>query len=473
MIKLKEKINSFLHSNYLFVVAAVFVFAGWFFKILELSYIPIILLGCLTFLCCTDVKPFAFLVAIAGCCYYRGLFDKFRVDLPYFTIFFLIIGPFCLLLIGCYIYYLVKNFIKPKKKLKAGSLAVAMLLGGIACLFGGLFTEEYTFIHVLAAVAIIFVCYLIYFILINGTGDDLKNYLYKILVTICILAMVETVIFYLPIDVEFMARIFNKSMNIGWAMTNSIATIYSITLPIILYHSLKAKNPWPDFVLFFFICLFLAFTLSRTSLLFAGILMPIVLVYAFIKTQNKKKTLIALGVSLCVIILLCIFFGGQFWQVIEVLSNRGSNLSGRAEIWEYCIKEFKKMPAFGLSFFGEDMSGFWYPNRVIHNTFLQILCCTGVVGFILFIPYFYKRYVLLIKNFSLFKVFALFSVFLWELGGIFDLNFIRVFQLIIIFIIMAACENETQGENYKINFPKRTKDEDVTLLDKLNNKQEQ
>ena len=139
-------------------------------------------------------------------------------------------------------------------------------------------------------------------------------------------------------------------------------------------------------------------------------------------------------------------------QILGVMFERGTDLRGRAEIWEYCIEEFKKMPAFGLSFFGEDMSGFWYPTRVIHNTLLQILCCTGVVGFVLFVPYFIKRYELLLKNFSLFKVFALYSVLLWELGGLFDLNFIRVFQLIIIFIIMAACENETKPEDFRLTF---------------------
>lgn len=468
MIKLKEKINCFLNSWYLFPFTLIFVFCGWQFKILELCYIPIIILGCLTFLCCTDIKPFAFLVAISGCCYYDGLFEKFRPGMPYFKTFFLTIAPFCILLIACYIYYLVKNFFIPKKKLKKGSLFLAMMLGIIACVLGGIFTEEYTFIHVLAAAAIVGVCYLIYFILINGTGDDLKNYLYKILVSICILAMLETVIYYLPFDNTFVERVFNKAMRLGWAMTNSIATIYSIALPVILYHSIKAKNPYPDFALFFFVCLFLGFTLSRTALLFAAIIIPIILVYTFIKTPHKKQSLIAGGVGISVLAILFIIFFAQFKQIIEVVFSRGSSLNGRTEIWEYCINEFKKMPAFGISFFGEDMSGFWYPNRAVHNTILQILCCTGVVGFLLFIPYFVKRYELLIKNFSLFKVYALSSVLLWELGGLFDLNFIRVFQLILIFIIMAACENETQKESFKINFSKRTKEKDSVLLDTLN-----
>ena len=372
--------------------------------------------------------------------------------LPYFKSFFLIIIPFLVLLVASFIYYLVKNFFNPKKKLKTGSLFIAMVLGMIACALGGLFSEDYTFVHALCAFAVVFVCYLIYFILINGCLDDLKDYIYKIIVTICILAMVETVVYYLPINSDFVARIFDKHMNIGWAMTNSIATIYSIAIPIILYHSIKAKNPAFDYVLIFFICVFLLFTLSRTALLFAGILLPLAFVYTFIKTPHKKASIIAICVSAAALLVLYLIFREDLNKILGVMFERGTDLRGRAEIWEYCINEFKKMPAFGLSFFGEDMSGFWYPTRVIHNTLLQILCCTGVVGFVLFVPYFVKRYELLIRKFSLFKVFALFAVLLWELGGLFDLNFIRIFQLIIIFIIMAACENETTPEDFRLTF---------------------
>ena len=137
------------------------------------------------------------------------------------------------------------------------------------------------------------------------------------------------------------------------------------------------------------------------------------------------------------------------------MSNRyGTNLNGREELWNYCIAEFKKYPAFGIGFFGEDMSGLNYPARLLHNTPLQIICCTGIIGTVLFIPFFYQRYKLLIKNISLFKVFALFFVLMWEVGGLLDVNFVKVNQLVIIYTLLASCENEEQKQPAWLTFNK-------------------
>jgi O-antigen ligase len=59
--------------------------------------------------------------------------------------------------------------------------------------------------------------------------------------------------------------------------------------------------------------------------------------------------------------------------------------SGRIIIWKYAIKIFKQNPVFGIGWenFSAKIPEYNIDTVKVHNNFIQLLCETGVIGFVL------------------------------------------------------------------------------------------
>jgi hypothetical protein len=71
-----------------------------------------------------------------------------------------------------------------------------------------------------------------------------------------------------------------------------------------------------------------------------------------------------------------------------------------------------------------------------------ILTCFGIVGVIGFIPLYFQRYRLLLKNKSIFKLAVLFAVLSFEIYGLIDVMFTLLYLNLFVFLFLALSENE-------------------------------
>lgn len=442
---LKTKIQKIFDSNYFLLALTLVSFISWGIKIPEIAYAFFCVMMAVIFIFCEDLTPLTGPLLLCTCMRHETWLFKMS--------FLYILAPFAILMIASGIYRLIKD-LKKGKKFKKGKLFLGIMLALVACLVGGAFSPHYKIFSIFVGIFLVALCYYFYFLFINTTNNKFKEYLYKVLLMVCGLALLESIVFY-GNSSDILLAIKYKFLNVGWVITNSAATLYSMTAPLCLYFSLKSKRPWVHYVFFFILAVLTGLTLSRTAILVALIIFPIALIYTYLKTNDRKQFLITFLSLLGLTVIISLLLHKEIIVITKALIERGTNDSGRLDVWEFCLNRFKKYPIFGLTFIGEDGSGLNRAAMLLHNTPLQILCSTGIFGFILFIPYFYQRYKLLLTERTVYKTFALLSVLVWGLGGLFDVNFVRVFQLAIIFLIMAASERETAPEIYTLTNNKK------------------
>lgn len=142
------------------------------------------------------------------------------------------------------------------------------------------------------------------------------------------------------------------------------------------------------------------------SLLCAGMRMPVIAVFLailfllFMQTPREKRKKICVGIFVCGVLVLCVtvvFIDqlraipliGRMMTSVETLLNGGDVTSGRSKLYRHAWELFLQNPIVGIGWGN-------YRNTVVgtvtyetpfdvHNIFLQLLCETGIVGFVCFI----------------------------------------------------------------------------------------
>ena len=233
---------------------------------------------------------------------------------------------------------------------------------------------------------------------------------------------------------------------------NFIATYFSMIVPLVLYQIKTYLKPQLRysykrylyiFLLFFFSgCVFV--TESRMGLLAlsSGLFFSFILIkWGF---SRKAKGLIYLSAFLVLSIYMA------FGQIVERFQNMGdeSNIQ-RIQTLENGVKVFFKNPIVGIGWH-KSTKDFFYnthyppfqseiPLQEIHNTMLLVLAELGVVGFFIFILFFYYLIFKIWKssqiNYEL-SAFSIISIFVYFMNSLVigapykDLVFINLFVLL-------------------------------------------
>lgn len=143
----------------------------------------------------------------------------------------------------------------------------------------------------------------------------------------------------------------------------------------------------------------LAMSGKRGMLVFAA--MTIVVYSILTRAKNLRKALpvimkYALVGIACIVVLLILAFTvmPQLLVTVErfISGTEGTDFtSGRSRMWKLALDLFIEKPLFGIGWFGyrEAYSTAWHHGSVFqyldtHNIYLQLLCETGIVGFLIF-----------------------------------------------------------------------------------------
>uniref|UniRef100_UPI00241E810E O-antigen ligase family protein n=1 Tax=Cloacibacillus evryensis TaxID=508460 RepID=UPI00241E810E len=124
--------------------------------------------------------------------------------------------------------------------------------------------------------------------------------------------------------------------------------------------------------------------------------------------QKNKLRLVINYFNLAITLLLMSFLINEFFHIniAQIMASRffihtedmGSVMSNRNVLWETAIKLFFQFPIFGIGLFNFRE----YSNHYAHNTYLEILCESGVIGFFFYMAFIlatvYSSYNLIRKN---------------------------------------------------------------------------
>ena len=340
-----------------------------------------------------------------------------------------------------------------KQPLRFGRMFWFIVLADVAFLLGGIFTH-FNYLAFLVIIGTSIAVLFMYWVVVNFTGN-ITRFLARTFLCLSFIIIAEMWLSYLSFE-SLSVAFSEKLLRIGLDEINTAAIYLPVGMMSALYLGCMKKRDYLYFFIACFILLNVVFTFSRGGLLVAGIVFIIGTIYFVLKSQNKKIMLsIVAGVILVGLVLTAIFYE----KILNTLSwylQYGFTGNGRERLWPWCFERFKEFPFMGYGFLSDThVVGF---NEVLpgvhviyaHNTFIQILTVSGILGLLLSIPTYIQKYRIILSDFTIYKFFALLQVGGVELAGMFDSSpATHVVLLFTIWTIIASCENETENHKFQ------------------------
>lgn len=278
---------------------------------------------------------------------------------------------------------------------------IALMFAGLGIAVGGISMPDRNPVVVLILVALGVLLPLGY-IFISGTikqsaGKALVDYIAMLIFAVGILLIIQTAVYYGTLGGldKIKESIIYKSLHIGWGGSNNLSPTLAISIPVVLCYSLKkSKFSWAFLLLVVLDYIIILTSSCRGTLIITLFALPFMLVYVFIKTENRLQFLITMGLSAVALIVVAIIYKEKLAELFQLMRSLKLDDNGREPLYRAAWENFLNKPIFGVGFDynlgGYKHNGytpFWY-----HSTPLQILSCMGIVGFIIYAVFYYHRY---------------------------------------------------------------------------------
>ncbi len=434
--KFANELHKILCSPFFVMGLSLFTLLCSSFKVKVLGFIVLTIIFSIVCITQRDLKPIIPLVIFTNCIGY------YKMSLDLATIHYVILGICAFVAVLAIAYYFIFKFVVEKEKFNKGKLFWGLVVLFVVCMFSGIACKDYNHVYTLRLFGVFVLIFLGYLLLANSIDESAKDYTAFTFVCFGIFACLQMVVFYAGTE-DVVLAFHQKALTTWWGMTNSIATAIAMSLPFAVYLATK-KAPQIYIPLSVVMLVGIFFTFSRGNMLFVAIFYPLILIYGFI--VSKKKLSYGITSLVCLVLVSVVIFAlkEQILEWFGVVRSLGLDDNGRKELWDYALNDFKNNKIFGAGFYGEDGIDLPTPLKKFHSTVLQILASAGIVGCIGFIVHYFQRYKMMFTKLSVFKVFALFGLALYEAYGLIDINLLRYFQIILLVIILVTCEKETE-----------------------------
>ena len=282
---------------------------------------------------------------------------------------------------------------------------------------------------------------LIYFFYTNSLEGDHKEYLIKMFFVLGILISVETFIFYLRVD-DVILALENKTFNLGWGISNYVATYLIMFIPATFYYAKKVKVNTPFVIVAVFETVMVVFTLSRGGMVaFAGVLV-LLLIYV-VKSQKITKILVNLLIVGVVSFLIIYLNYDAFLAIFTRISELLLSDTGRIEIWKDAIAKFLEHPLFGGGIFARvsDVGDY----RMYHNTVLHTMATFGILGLVSLLMQVWQMFKIVLKKIDHLTVILAISLIGAHAHGMVDNIYFMPQFMILLFLVVAVCENANKA----------------------------
>ncbi len=351
-----------------------------------------------------------------------------------YAVYIIVVG---IAVISLLAFFIVK-LIKERKKVKFGKLAYGILAFAVACLLGGAI-GRFNIVKFLEILGFFVAIYILYFIAVNYTRN-IKSYLEKIFIVGAVL-----------LSYQVAQTNFGSEIVIFFSAQGVNTAALFITLGIIACFTIALKSE-KDYLFFLLIILLTAGVISsrcRMGMLLTAII-DVFFTIILIKKSPKRRYIIyiLLGIFFCIGI--AILASEQVKELIKKLMFSKIGLSGREGLWSWCFDRFLEHPLLGYGFFADgNIPHLREGIRLIltHNTLLQWLVCTGVVGVIIISVFYVSKWYVLLKGASWKRIFPLTCVIMLSLSGMLDQAAnMDVFVTIIILVLVVCVEKENDAK---------------------------
>ncbi|MBQ8546423.1 MAG: O-antigen ligase family protein [Clostridia bacterium] len=441
--------------------------ARWFFNS---KYYPFILFLTALISHTFSVEIFGIVVVMTAVCTGLLICDDFKFLITPFVVSNLMFseksvatgkyyGKAYLIAIACGVFgvliLLIIHFVLYRKRINlreipSSSLFLGLVFFAIAVFLNGCLSNDYHQGNLAYAAILAFSITGIYFLLTIGIKKDpnLINYILYVLFLMSVLVTLELYIaFTNQIRFEH-GQIVKESIKIGWGMWNNIGGYLAFLLPIHFYFASTVKKfGWMFYITGLISFVAIVLTLSRSSLLSAGISIVLCMLISCFMGVNKKANRIF---TLCIFILGVIGIIVLWNKISSILGDylaRGFDDNGRFEIYEHGIVNFITNPFFGGGFTSayatEHIFNVFLPPRY-HNTIIQMMATCGIVGLLAYLFHRYQTIKLLLSRKKLFSIFVALCIGTMLCGSLLDNHLFNIYPAFIYSILLLGVEKYTE-----------------------------
>lgn len=451
--KFMQLVNKFVYSDCFFIFLVLVISICWWQKWLFVGLSILIVLTSILFVIKKDIMPAcSIILMITSVISVKKIPDNI-MDL----------WPLVALLVISIIAHLI---IYPIERFKMGRMTIPLLAVLAVCFMGGIGSqlEHSVKADVINALWLGGLPLVIYVLVLNFENlpkeISFAEYVAKIIFYFGCIVVIEIATYYVVNWDYFLANPLSV-VHLGWGVSNTVATVLLLSFPMGFYLYYKSKGPKAYLYIMMSITHYLgiAATTSRGALIVGSVELVLLLISnIFVCKGRKRKEYLVLSaiVFICAIII-GVTQRDSIIKIYKIIFVDGLADSGRFRIYSEAIACFMQSPMFGagLGYVGDweyiiDQKGLYQ----FHNTIMQIIACTGIIGALGYLYYYWERIKMLFDKWDAFNLFVFLSSFGFEGYSMLNTGTIQAFPfLTLIMVLTISVEKNTGLEEY--NFVKK------------------
>ena len=329
-------------------------------------------------------------------------------------------------------FFIVKNKLYKKLSFKKTPLLIPLLLFSASLLLGGAFSGKWVGANLLFSFSHIMAYLFLFLFFYSGFSDEesrqeLTDYFVYVALLIGMVLVGEVAHLFLTSDNIFIDGSINKvGVALGWGIWNLVGVSLSVLIPVLFLGAMKSKK---YFLVYFFaasaVYITAVLTMSRNALVFSTLAYGASLLIACFFGENKKRFRILTACAASAVIIFAVLFFDKISSILLDYFERGFSDNGRYSLWRQAFDNFLNSPIFGNGFYGFDVETavFGPLPKMAHNTVLQLLSSSGIVGLIAYLYYRISTVKLFVRKPDITKTMLALSALVLIFGGLLD-NFI-------------------------------------------------
>lgn len=444
---LSDRLRAFFGGRVYPIFVAVLTLIGHLFGLEVITNLVGMLAISVAFLVCDTAKPF-----IPFACMY--IFQMSVVNapgVPTFSDYYMtgwrlpvVIASFAIFILALVCFILRRRLLFGMTRRDA---VLLLPLVGLAVAFtlGGTFSDAWS-IGNMGFGALEGAFYLVlFFVFYRGiSGEDydglVRYFAYVSAITAAVL-LCEVGALYLTSDTLIVGgEIVKNQIHFGWGIWNSMGVALSVLIPAIFVGVYHSRASWGYFSVAALSLIGVFLTLSRNAWIFGTLAFAVcVSVLAFCGTHRMAYR-IMLGVGVLGVLSGVVLLWDRLPDMLSALFND----NGRYTLWGIGIDNFLSSPIFGRGFFGfafpDDpnyFTGADFLPAFAHQTFVELLSATGILGLVVYLVYRVSTLRLVLKRPSVTKTLIFLSALTMLLMSLLD-NYVFSFWPVIHYTVSLA-----------------------------------
>ena len=452
MMRIKNTLATFFMGKIYPIILAIIVTAGHVFEFEMISATVIVFLLVAQLCVCDSVRPafitiatFVFQVTLDHSPAYPTFSDY------YFTGWRLthVIILSALVVSAITIFVIRKKLWRAISKRNTG-LMLSLFLLAIAFSINGFTSDTWSvagFSFGVSLGAFYLVVFLLFYLGISeeDSETELLDYVTYIALIISIMMMAQMIHLFLTGDVIVDGAIVKMSVLLGWATCNPLGTMFVTLIPVLFYGVMTKKSSLIYFLAATATLAAAISTCSRNALLFGTltyIACLFIIAFGAPKKWQRKVGKIVICIGMIVGVIAAILLRDKIAVLFSSFVNQGSDDNGRFYLWALSWDQFLSHKIFGGGFFafGNELTGLTIEvmPAMAHNTLLEILSSTGLVGISAYIFYRVRTIMPLIERPTLGKTMLGFTYLTIVIASMLDVFVFSFYTMFFPMIAMAV-----------------------------------